>query len=134
VAQRLGSACLHPRCPNLAVRGGYCEDHQTERRKRTADDHRGSARQRGYTRAWERLRAYVLQREPLCRPCQERGIVRPATLVHHLDPIREGNTNLPPLDRLVPLCEACHARVHSRRELLTSRGEYDWKLAGNRPP
>jgi len=133
MAKRLASSCRHPRCPNVATSGGYCADHQSERR-RPSDEHRGSARQRGYTRAWERLRAYVLRTEPLCRPCQVKGIVRPATLVHHLDPISEGNPNLPPLDRLVPMCEECHARVHSRRELLTSRGECDWKLAGNRPP
>jgi len=129
----LPKPCLHPRCPNVATSGGYCADHQGERPRRTVEEQRGSARQRGYTRAWERLRAHVLRTEPLCRPCQAQGMVRPATLVHHLDPISEGNPNLPPLDRLVPMCDECHARVHSRRELLTSRGEYDWKPAGNRP-
>ena len=115
MAQRLGSACLHPRCPNLAVRGGYCADHQGQRRQRPVDERRGSARERGYTRAWERLRAYVLRTEPLCRPCNERGIICPATLVHHLDPISDGHPSLPSLDRLVPMCEECHGRVHSHR-------------------
>jgi 5-methylcytosine-specific restriction protein A len=115
LAQRLGSPCRHPGCPNLAVRGGYCVDHQSEQAKRPVEGRRGSARERGYTRAWERLRAYVLRTEPLCRPCQERGIIRPATLVHHLDPISDGHPNLPSLDRLVPMCDECHGRAHCHR-------------------
>lgn len=69
-------------------------------------DERGSAHSRGYGVNWRRLREVVLQAEPLCRHCGERGRVTPAQEVDHIVPLKDGGTN----DRanLQPLCAACH--------------------------
>lgn len=69
---------------------------------------RGSARSRGYTRAWDRLRDYHATMEPLCRHCAARGEVKAMDMVDHIIPIRVGG---PVLDdnNLQSLCNQCHA-------------------------
>lgn len=64
---------------------------------------RPNARQRGYDRAWEALRAIVLAEEPYCRECGAG-----ATDVDHRLSRARGGTD----DRanLVPLCHAHHSR------------------------
>ena len=37
---------------------------------------------------WKRIRNDQLQREPLCRMCEERGVVEPAEIVDHVEPTR----------------------------------------------
>ena len=68
----------------------------------TRVDDRGSATQRGYGSAWQKIRAVVLTEEPLCRACKR----MPATDVDHIIPKRHGGTD----DRanLQPLCAQCH--------------------------
>ncbi len=50
---------------------------------------------------WQRLRAAVLARDPLCRDCQQ-----PATDVDHDD----GNPGNNDPANLVPRCHGCHSR------------------------
>lgn len=69
---------------------------------------RGSARSRGYTRAWDRLRNYHVTHEPLCRHCAQRGIVKAMDEVDHIIPIRVGGGALDPKN-LQSLCHQCHA-------------------------
>jgi hypothetical protein len=63
---------------------------------------------------WQRLRESVLARQPLCRHCQERGIVEPATDVDHVS----GDPSDNRLENLQPLCHSCHsiktARDHGK--------------------
>ena len=56
--------------------------------------------------AWRRLRAAVLEREPLCRDCYKRGRITTATDVDHHDNDASNNDE----DNLVPLCHECHSR------------------------
>lgn len=56
--------------------------------------------------AWRRLRAAVLEREPLCRDCYKRGRITTATDVDHHD---NNPTNNDP-ENLVALCHECHSR------------------------
>ena len=49
-------SCTEVGCPEL-VEAGRCHAHQRE-----VDRHRGSPSARGYTRRWERFRAWFLQR------------------------------------------------------------------------
>jgi 5-methylcytosine-specific restriction protein A len=111
--------CRWPGCPNLQEPGGngYCREHQKAAwRADTAK--RGSARQRGYTRSYEKVRQAVLARQPLCVICELEGRVSVATLTHHIIPLAEGGSNR--ADNLLPLCEYCHSRVHGKhgKELL----------------
>lgn len=111
--------CRWPGCPNLQdPKGqGYCREHLRERWKQDAAK-RGSARQRGYTKQYERAREWVLKRHPLCAVCRVEGRITPATVTHHIVPLAEGGTNS--ADNLLPVCKGCHDRLHSAqgRELL----------------
>lgn len=60
--------------------------------------------------AWQRLRASVLAREPLCRHCRQVGKLTPATDVDHISGDPSDNS----LDALQPLCHECHSRKTAR--------------------
>jgi 5-methylcytosine-specific restriction protein A len=71
-----------------------------------------TAAQRGYDSDWRRLRAEVLQAEPLCRLCRS----APATEVDHIapfhglhDPLRLARGNVR------PVCVLCHRRRTARQ-------------------
>ena len=72
------------------------------------------------TVAWKNLREYVLkERGGLCEMCLKKGIIKAATLVHHIKPVTHQNVHdveitLNP-DNLMALCTDCHASVHSTR-------------------
>lgn len=61
---------------------------------------------------WRRMRAAVLQREPLCRECRKHGETTPATDVDHID----GNTFNNAMSNLQPLCKPCHTRKTVREQ------------------
>mgnify|MGYP002735309899 CR=1 FL=1 len=54
---------------------------------------------------WQRLRRWVLDREPLCRECRRMGHPTPATDVDHVS----GNPADNSPDNLQALCHACHS-------------------------
>lgn len=92
-------------------------------------DERGSAHSRGYGVAWRRLREVVLQAEPLCRHCMERGRLTPAVEVDHIRPLRDGGTN--DRENLQCLCREHHmektirdtkARKHGGPREMTRNG------------
>ena len=94
--------------------GGYCAEHQhviSEYERR-----RGSARQRGYDRAWERLREVVLRSNPLCYDCFSVGRLTSAKEVHHIKKVREYPALRLVKRNLMCLCKACHS-------VRTGRGE-----------
>lgn len=92
-------------------------------------DERGSAHARGYGVSWRRLREVVLQAEPLCRHCMQRGRVIAAVEVDHITPLRDGGTN--DKDNLQALCRQHHmektirdtkARKHGGPRKTTQKG------------
>lgn len=98
------TACKRPGCRGL-VRGGVCSVCGDLRRQTAAehDERRGSSRARGYDAQWERVRVMALARDSgLCCLCG-----RPAVLVDHILPIRDGGERLD-LDNLQSLCRRCH--------------------------
>lgn len=106
--------CRWPGCPNIQdPKGqGYCREHLREHWKQDAK-RRGSARQRGYTKQYERTREQVLGRNPVCAVCLVEGRVTVATITHHIVPLSEGGSNR--ADNLLPVCKDCHDRLHSAR-------------------
>lgn len=56
--------------------------------------------------AWRRLRAAVLEDEPLCRHCYAHGRVNMATDVDHINDDASNNSR----DNLQSLCHECHSR------------------------
>ena len=97
--------CLHPGCPEL-TRERYCPGHS--HLELHAEDPRPSARQRGYTTTWDKIRRQVLVHEPMCRRCAAAGRAEIADLVHHRDRDPRNNNR----DNLEPLCSECHDQEH----------------------
>ncbi len=67
-----------------------CPPHASAQAARTAasDARRGSAHQRGYTKAWARARARFLREHPLCVMCAPGTAPHAATEVDHRIPHR----------------------------------------------
>lgn len=99
---------------------GYCDRHQEwgrqkaeealAKRRQTADDRRGTAHERGYDRAWARVRGAFLRAHPLCNRCS-----RPAETAHHIKPVEEAPDLRLTWDNLEALCRDCHERHHGRK-------------------
>lgn len=67
---------------------------------------------------WNIRRKQALSRDKyLCRWCSDKGIIRAATEVHHIEHLNYKNYKNPKiaygLDNLVSLCEACHKNHHN---------------------
>ena len=56
--------------------------------------------------AWYRLRRSVLAEQPLCPECEARGLIEPATQVHHQNDNAADNTR----SNLIGLCASCHSK------------------------
>jgi 5-methylcytosine-specific restriction protein A len=105
--------CLQPGCPELVLRG-YCEGHRKAadlQRWDALDRNRGSSRERGYDRNWERYRKWYLARHPFCNDC-----ARLATEVHHVCKVKIDPTLKLVEANCMALCKACHTKRTSRGE------------------
>jgi 5-methylcytosine-specific restriction protein A len=83
-------------------------------RKEQAGLPRATAAQRGYDRDWFRLRAVVLREEPFCRHCAAVDVQTRATVLDHIESIRDAPERRLDRDNLQPLCQACHNRKTTR--------------------
>lgn len=104
--------CRWPGCPELQAPGGrgYCQEHQRAA-WRQDNRQRGTSRQRGYDRRYEKARAWVLKHQPLCVVCKAEGRLTAATVTHHIHHLADGGSNS--AANLLPICRACHDRLHS---------------------
>jgi 5-methylcytosine-specific restriction protein A len=78
-------------------------------------------RQRGYNNStWRKLRNTYLKEHALCQDCIAKGIITPATDIHHIkSPFQNGEINynlLLDVTNLVSLCRACHGERHSKEQ------------------
>ena len=69
---------------------------------------RGSSHQRGYGWAWQKLRAKIIDRDPVCLVCQMEWSVE----VDHIRPKAHGGTD--DEDNLQGICHHCHAKKSAR--------------------
>ena len=60
------------------------------------------------TQQWRNVRALILQDSPLCKACEEVGLITLAQMVDHINPVRLGG-DFWDRDNLQPLCNSCHA-------------------------
>ena len=62
------------------------DNHSRRDSNRRHDARRGSARERGYTKRWERARLLFLMQNPFCRMCEQEGPpnITAATVVDHI--------------------------------------------------
>ena len=85
--------------------------HQPRKTKKLSDLDRARRNQQKRCYAtnhptWRRIRKWVLDREPLCRHCRQKGRTNPATEVDHIDGDSFNNDR----GNLAPLCKPCHTR------------------------
>jgi 5-methylcytosine-specific restriction enzyme A len=83
---------------------------------------RANARQRGYTRAWEKARAVYLRAHPLCADCQKHGQLTPAHVVDHKVPHRGDQDLFWNEDNWQSLCSNCHSSHKQAAECGHVRG------------
>lgn len=76
-------------------------------------DNRPSAINRGYDGMWAKFRAGYIKRNPLCRECKSKGIIRAAKEVDHIVPISKGGDKYNEAN-LQSLCKSCHSRKTMR--------------------
>jgi 5-methylcytosine-specific restriction protein A len=110
--------CRHPGCNRLTDKR-LCDIHQAEEDKRY-DEQRGSAAERGYDHHWKRFRLRYLAKHPLCVRCEEQGRLTPATLIHHVVPLKDGGAKYDE-SNLMALCNSCHEDIE---------GPARWKQKG----
>ncbi len=65
--------------------------------------------------AWKGRRAEQLRREPLCRLCEQIGIVKAASVADHVVPHRGDDAQFW-TGELQSLCKACHDSAKQRQE------------------
>lgn len=96
--------CRQPGCPSLIRGGGWCDAHKPAAWASTTT----SAASRGYGPQWRRLRAIVLDRDPVCKGCGKAASMH----VDHVVPKARGGTDA--IQNLQGLCERCHQAKTAR--------------------
>lgn len=94
--------CSEPGCPNLQP----CPDHRKVAWQ-------GSTRRRRLPRGWEKLRRFVLNRDPICRICGQAV----STECDHVIPSDDHS-----LDNLQGVCSPCH-RIKTQKEAQEARSQ-----------
>ena len=103
--------CGYPNCPKL-IDGQYCDEHKRLTNKHYNRYGRDEDSKKFYnSKAWRRLAAMQIKKEPLCTECLKAGRITAAQIAHHTKPIREGGARLDS-NSLQSLCRACHNRKH----------------------
>lgn len=88
-----------------------CQRDATRARNRRHDQNRPSSRQRGYNRAWQKVRLEFLACHPWCAMCGA-----PATVVDHIVPHRGDDALFWSPANWQPLCKSCHDGRKQRLE------------------
>lgn len=69
---------------------------------------------------WLKLRRSKLTACPLCERCEQNGLVRPATEVHHIFPVEDALSSAEKArlmydpHNLMALCHSCHVEIHKQ--------------------
>ncbi|MET3578213.1 5-methylcytosine-specific restriction endonuclease McrA [Mesorhizobium robiniae] len=103
-------------CGKVVASGERCACQIVRDRERRArfDRTRPNARQRGYTREWEKARANFIALHPTCRYCPA-----PATVVDHVKAHKGNMTLFWNKANWQPLCTPCHSSIKQSRERRT---------------
>lgn len=78
---------------------------------------------------WQEVRQAVLERDHyLCQVCKQRGIVKQATTVHHLIPLRVDYSKRLDVENLETICQSCHNKEHNERNKKLSQKKLKTKI------
>lgn len=82
-----------------------------------------------HSKEWKALRLEALQRDYyLCQECLKKGVVTPATTVHHIKPLRVDSTQALKLSNLETVCSGCHNDLHRERSKNLSKKNANIKI------
>lgn len=76
---------------------------------------RGSARERGYDKAWDRFSVAWRRRHPFCAMCEQEGRDVICDVVDHMIPLVDGGEKLDP-ENVWSLCHLHHSRTKAEWE------------------
>jgi 5-methylcytosine-specific restriction protein A len=66
------------------------------------------------SKPWRNLRKLVLvNNKYLCQNCLKKGIIRKATICHHILPARENWNKRLDYDNILPVCDECHRELEN---------------------
>jgi 5-methylcytosine-specific restriction protein A len=94
---------------------------------------RKSARERGYTRQWEKARRAYLSEHPLCVLCRQQGRITAATVVDHIEAHRGDEDKFWNEANWQSLCVACHARKTALEDGAFGHGQSAKAMGGCDP-
>lgn len=103
--------CLQPGCSNLTL-GGYCTKHKKQENKRK----RGHRCNLYDTALWKKLRKQHLLKQPLCKECKKKNIIKTAIVVDHIQPHRGSRALFFDTDNYQSLCISCHNKKSRKEE------------------
>lgn len=72
------------------------------------------------SKRWQELRRKKINSSPVCEDCKDKGIIEPATEVHHIIPVETAASVASmeylmfDFDNLRSLCHECHKNAHVR--------------------
>ena len=115
--------CKEVGCITKIASGKYCAIHKAASKK----EGRLPANKRGYDHKWRCYREAFLSVEPLCWHCRAKGKAIPATVVDHIKPVTNGQSDPLFWDKAnhQSLCRSCHSiktRVEDKRGFGAVRG------------
>ena len=113
-----------PRAPDQHKLPSAAQKHATSKRHRPRD-HRGSARDRGYSTVWDKFSRAFLLSNPLCEFCLTKGITKPARVTDHDLPHRQ-DPDLFWDNTFTALCHSCH---NGTKQALEARYDGDELLS-----
>lgn len=86
------------------------------------DRERGTQRDRGYTRRWEKARLAFLREHPLCLGCDAIGQVKAAEIVDHVEPHKGDMIKFWNMEMWQSVCRWHHEAIKKQLEMLYERG------------
>lgn len=89
---------------------------------READARRGTARERGYSPAWDRASRGFLAKNPLCLACLAEDIVSPARVTDHVIPHKGDRVRFWDRANWQPACAWHHDKIKQVLERLYAAG------------
>ena len=100
--------CTFSGCRTLVANGSRCDQHQYAAvPKRQYEHHYHQGKNIYYTNRWKKARSLFLSSHPTCAICARYNIVTAATVVDHINELKDGAD---PFDysNLQSLCHSCH--------------------------
>lgn len=107
--------CRQPGCAALVDKPGYCDRHKRPAAQAYNRARADSAEQGVYNSSrWQKLRHLKRSEDPFCERCNKAGRIKPADMVHHKLPIKDGGDPWA-WDNLESVCNSCQAELHRGR-------------------